>query len=162
VHINLHAFLGKAEPRSSKAKQEVRVNSCLFSSNRSRPHLSTYVNLIKGRKGAVLVRERSWIWPRATKREAFPSTRGANSLQFSLKVGILPLDNLEIGWICQGCRYQVRKSAPFWIAGELQSKAADNGFKQAQTAYLAVISYLVQPRYTLSTQISSLALPRAC
>ena len=59
VHINLHAILGKAEPCGSKAKQGVRVNPCLFSSNKSRPHLSTYVNLIKGRKGAVLVSERS-------------------------------------------------------------------------------------------------------
>ena len=38
-----------------KAKHEVRVNPCLLSSNKSRPHLSTYVDLIKGRKGAVLV-----------------------------------------------------------------------------------------------------------
>ena len=52
VHINLHGILGKAEPRGSKAKQGVRVNPCLLSSNKSRPHLSTYVNLIKGRKRA--------------------------------------------------------------------------------------------------------------
>jgi len=54
----------------------------------------------------------------------------------------------------------VRKSAPFRIAGKLRS----NGFKQVQIAYLAVISYLdklVQPSYTLSTQISPLAMPRA-
>jgi len=49
--------------------------------------------------------------------------------------------------------------------GKLRCKAADNGFKLVQIAYLAVISYLdklVQPSYTLSTQISPLALPRAC
>ena len=34
-----------------KAKQEVRANPCLLSSSNSRPHLSTYVDLIKGRKG---------------------------------------------------------------------------------------------------------------
>ena len=55
MHINLHGVLGKAEPCGSKAKQEVRVNPCLLSSNKSRPHLSTYIDLIKGRKGAVLV-----------------------------------------------------------------------------------------------------------
>ena len=58
MHINLHGILGKAEPHNSKAKQEVRVNPCLLSSIKSRPHLSTYVDLIKGGKGpAVLVRE---------------------------------------------------------------------------------------------------------
>ena len=57
----------------------------------------------------------------------------------------------------------MRKSAPFRIAGKLRCKAADNGFKQVQIAYLALISYLdklVQPSYTLSMQISPLALPR--
>ena len=52
MHINLHGILGKAEPR---CRQEVRANLCILSSNKSRPHLSTYVDLIKGRKGAVLV-----------------------------------------------------------------------------------------------------------
>ena len=58
----------------------------------------------------------------------------------------------------------MRKSAPFRIAGQLRCKAADNGFKQVQIAYLALISYLdkqVQPSYTLSMQISPLGLPRA-
>ena len=54
MHINLHGVLGKAEPCGSKAK-EVRVNPCLLSSKQSRPHLSTYVGLIKSWKGAVLV-----------------------------------------------------------------------------------------------------------
>ena len=40
---------------------------------------------------------------------------------------------------------------PFRIAGKLRSIAADNGFKQVQIAYLAVISCLVQPSYTLYT-----------
>ena len=58
----------------------------------------------------------------------------------------------------------MRKSALFRIAGKLRCKAADNGFKQVQIAYLALISYLdklVQPSYTLSMQISPLGLPRA-
>ena len=94
---------------------KVRVVPCLLSSNKSRPHLYTYVDLIKGRKRVVLVCESSWIWPRVAKHEAFSSTRGANGLQFSLKVGVhvLPLENLEIGWICQGCRYQVRNRHRF-------------------------------------------------
>ena len=45
-----------------------------------------------------------------------------NGLQFSLKVEALPLDNLEIGRICLGYRYQVRKLALFRIAGKLQVK----------------------------------------
>ena len=57
----LHAYvinLAYAKCRTHaivKAKHEVRVNPCLLSSKKSRPHLSTYVDLIKGRKGAVLV-----------------------------------------------------------------------------------------------------------
>jgi len=31
--------------------------------------------------------------------------------------------------------YQVRKSAPFRIAGKFRCKATDNGFKQVQFAY---------------------------
>ena len=57
MDINLHGILGKAEPRNSKAKQEVRVNPCLLSSNKSRPHLFIYVDLIKRQEGAVLVCE---------------------------------------------------------------------------------------------------------
>ena len=37
-----------------------------------------------------------------------------------------------------------------------------NGFKQVQIAYLTVISYLIQPSYTLSTQIKPKATPRDC
>ena len=36
----------------------------------------------------------------------------------------------------------MRKSAPFQIAGKLRGAPTDNGFKQVQTAYLAVISNL--------------------
>jgi len=48
------------------------------------------------------------------------------------------------------------------IAGKLRSIPTDNGFKQVQIAYLAVISNLdklVQLNYTL---IRPLASPRAC
>jgi len=161
VQVNLHGIQNRTVV---KAKHEVRVNPCQLSSNKSRPHLSTYIDLIKGRKGVVLVRTWSWIWLRATKREAFSSTQGATSLHFLLKAGVLPLDNLEIGWICQGCWYQVRKSALIRIPGKLWCKTAGNGFKQLQFPYLAVISYLdklLQPSYMLSMQISPLALPRA-
>ena len=50
------------------------------------------------------------------------------------------------------CTYQVRKLALFRIASKLECKAADNGFKHVQFAYLAVVSYLdkpVQSSYTL-------------
>ena len=54
---------------------------------------------------------------RATKRKVSLQQRGANGIQFSLKVEVLPLDKLETG---QGYRYQVSKSALFWVAGKLQ------------------------------------------
>ena len=60
---------------------------------------------------------------------------------------------------------QMRKSAPFQIAGKLRGTLTDNGFKQVQIAYLAVInnlSKLVQLSYTLSKQIRPLESPRAC
>ena len=50
----------------------------------------------------------------------------------------------------------MRKSAPFQIAGNLSYTPTDNGFKEVQNAYLAVISNLdelVQPCY--STNILS-------
>ena len=51
---------------------------------------------------------------------------------------------------------QMRKSALFQIAGKLQYTPTDNGFKQVQNAYLAVISNLdklVQYCYMLPMQI---------
>ena len=124
------------EPCGSKAKQEVRVNPCLLSGNKSRPHLSTYVDIIQGRKGAVLVHERSWIkFDQQLLNMKLSLQHGElTASSFLINVGVLPLDYLEIGWIRQGCRYQVRKSAPFRIAGKLRCKAADNGFKQVQFA----------------------------
>jgi len=59
----------------------------------------------------------------------------------------------------------MRKSAPFQMAGKLWGTPTDNGFKQVQIAYLAVISNLnklLQLSYMLSKQIRPLASPRAC
>ena len=60
------------------------------------------------------------------------------------------------------------KSALFQSVGKsyVYGHTQCNGFKQVQIAYLAPISYLdklVQPSYTLSTQIRSpLATPQVC
>ena len=48
------------------------------------------------------------------------------------------------------------------IDPESEGVHEENGFKQVQKAYLALISYLVQPSYMLSAQISPLATPWAC
>ena len=59
----------------------------------------------------------------------------------------------------------ISNKAPFLITGKLLSIDADNGFKQVQKGYLALISYLDklgQPSYMLSVQISPLAKPWAC
>ena len=50
-------------------------------------------------------------------------------------------------------------STPFQIAGKLQCKGTDNGFKQVKIAYLAVINYLdklVWPSYTLTRECVTL------
>ena len=57
----------------------------------------------------------------------------------------------------------MRKSAPFQNVGKLGGTPADNGFKQVQIVYLAVISNLdklVQLSYMLLNQIRQLASPR--
>ena len=89
---------------SCQAKQDCGVNPYLMSSNKSRPHLSTYITTRKGQEGAVLMCEWSWILTRASKSEAFSRTNGANSLQFSLKAEVLPSNNLEMSRNFQGCR----------------------------------------------------------
>ena len=48
------APLQKGLARTLFCSREVRVNPCLLSSSKSRPHLSTYVDPIKGGKRAVL------------------------------------------------------------------------------------------------------------
>ena len=55
----------------------------------------------------------------------------------------------------------MRKSAPFKIADKLRYTRTDNGFKQVQIAYLAVISNLVQLSYMLHVRITPQAKPRA-
>ena len=57
-------------------------------------HLHHYAGKA-GRGGATFVIER--VWPRAVKHEAFSQTTEANSLQFPLKTGVVPSNNLEIG-----------------------------------------------------------------
>ena len=42
---------------NSKAKRDCGVNPCLWSSNWSRPHLSTYIVINEGQEGAVLLCE---------------------------------------------------------------------------------------------------------
>ena len=69
--------------------------------------------------------------------------------------------NLQItwkwAWSVRAVSYvQMRKSAPFQIAGKLRGTLTDNSFKRVQIAYLGVIGNLdklVQPSYTLSWQI---------
>ena len=115
----------------------------------------------KGKEGAVQLRERWWIFPRVIKHEAFPWTQGANGLQTSHKAEVLRSNNLKIG--C-GCKWQKRKSAPFQITGKLRCIHTDNGFKQVQKAYLALISYLdklVHPSCMQSVQTSPQAIPWA-
>ena len=98
----------------------------------SRPHLSTYVNHINAGRGRYSSQE-LWIWPRAAKHEQHREQR-----TFSF----LLLDHLEIRSICECYKYQLRTLVPLRIAGKLQCKAVDNGLKQVQIIYLAVISYL--------------------
>ena len=57
---------------SRKAKRDFEVNPCLLSSNKSRPHLSTYIIISEGQKGAVQLRERRWILSMVSRHEAFP------------------------------------------------------------------------------------------
>ena len=46
-------------------ERDCGVNPCLWSSNRSRPHLSTYIVISEGQEGVVLLCESQWILPRA-------------------------------------------------------------------------------------------------
>ena len=59
----------------------------------------------------------------------------------------------------------MRKSAPFATARSDDRYSAQNGFKQIEIAYLALISHLdelIHPIYTLSTEIKPLAQPNTC
>ena len=52
---------------------------------------------------------------RATTHKAFFRTEGANGLQFSLKVEVLPSNNSKNGSFCWGCKYQVGKLVQFVV-----------------------------------------------
>ena len=95
-------------------------NSCLLSSNKFRPHLSTYVTARKRQEGAVPMREWTRNFTRAIKSEAFSRTNGANSLQFSIKAEVLPSCNLEMSPSCPKFWWLAGKSAPFRSAGKLR------------------------------------------
>ena len=66
---------------------------------------------------------------KATKHETLSRTEEANGLQFSLTIEVLPSNNLKIGSICQGCKYQVGKSVLLPVARSYnvwQQKMASN------------------------------------
>ena len=74
-------------------------NPWQFSTNKSSPHLFTYITIQKSQKGAVLVR---WFLTMAAEDEAFSQAEEANGLQVSLSIEVLPLNNLKIGSTWQG------------------------------------------------------------
>ena len=65
-------------PRVAKQLSEtLGVNPYLLCSNKSRPHLFTYITVQERQERAVLVREWSWIWQGLyTTHEAFFRTEG--------------------------------------------------------------------------------------
>ena len=84
---------------SYKVKDDCGVNPCLLHSNKSRPHLSTYITTQEEQEGVVLMCERS---TRAAKHEAFSRTKEASNFQFSLRAEELPSNNLESSQIWRG------------------------------------------------------------
>ena len=72
--------LGMRLPCLVAKPNKTGVNPCLLGSNKSRPHLSTYITTQKKQEGAVLVREWLWIFTRAAKHEAFSWTQRASGL----------------------------------------------------------------------------------
>ena len=69
----------------------------------------------------------------AVGHEAFEDSERANSLQFSVEVGILPLDNLETG-LQVGIQW-------LEIASPLQCIASREWLRTIRNGLLAVISY---------------------
>ena len=67
---------------------------------------------------------------RATTHETFFQTEGANDLQFSLTMEVLPSNNLKNDSLCRGCKYQVGKSVTFITARSYNVWQQENGFKQ--------------------------------
>ena len=58
-HIYVPADVVQSYEANSKAKRAFGVNPCLLSSNKSRPHLFSYITLQGRQEGAVLVRDPS-------------------------------------------------------------------------------------------------------
>ena len=58
-HIYVPAEVIQSYEVNSEVKRAFGVSPCLLSSNKCRPHLSTYITLRGRQEGAVLVRDRS-------------------------------------------------------------------------------------------------------
>ena len=78
----------------------VRAADCLVFANKSRPHLST---IQESQEGAVLD---CGCWQGLPNTKLSLEQSEANGLQFSLTMEVLPLNNLKISSICQGCKYR--------------------------------------------------------
>ena len=71
--------------QSFKARNECGVNPCLLSSNKFRPHLSTYITTRKRQEGAVLMCEWSWILTRLPKAKLFLEQTEQTASSFYLR-----------------------------------------------------------------------------
>ena len=58
-HIHVPADVVQSYEVNSNAKRTFGVNPCLLSSNKCRPHLSTYITPQGRQEGAVLIYDRS-------------------------------------------------------------------------------------------------------
>ena len=58
-HIYVPADVIQSYDVNSEAKRTLGVNPCLLSSNKCRPHLSTYITPQGRQEGVVLIRDRS-------------------------------------------------------------------------------------------------------
>ena len=58
-HVYVPADVVQSNEVNSEAKRAFGVNPCLLSSNKYRPHLSTYITQWRRQEGAVLVCDRS-------------------------------------------------------------------------------------------------------
>ena len=72
---------------NSKAKRDFRVNPCLLSSNKCRPHLSTYITRRGRQEGSVLVHDHELqgggqMWPNT---KLFLERREQASSRFHIK-----------------------------------------------------------------------------
>ena len=67
------------------------VGPFIFSSNEARPHLLADIITLERQEEAVLVQVIASL-AEVVRHEAFTQTQQANSLQFSLEVGVIPLE----------------------------------------------------------------------